>query len=267
MKTIKLTLLLFVGLGALALSSATAQRRASKSRLAVFRDNNCVSCHSNITEPLRMSAHYFEWLGSSHEKNNIACEQCHGGDPAATTARGGHQGVFRAAFPQSTLHPKNLPETCSKCHIELVAAFTKSQHFQMLWDNSSAPSCTTCHQHMATTVIYWPPQTAELCAVCHKEPTNRASQYPDVPAQASDSIAALSRADEVIEWSYFLIAEGQKRRLRFAPEVAELKRLQASLKQVKTEWHGFNLTDSRRKADQIFMDASKVKNALVKRVP
>ncbi len=269
MKTIKLILLLAVGLGigVLALQSATAQRRASKSRLAAFRENNCVACHAGITEPLRMSAHFYEWFGSTHEKSNIGCEQCHGGDPSATTAKAGHQGVYRAVFPQSTLHPKNLPETCSKCHIELVSAFTKSEHFQKLWNDSSAPSCTTCHQHMATTVIYWPPQTAELCAVCHKEPTNRASQFPDVPAQASDSVAALSRADEVIDWSYFLIEEGRRKRMTFVAETAELQRLQTALKRVKTEWHGFNLADSRRKADQIFQDASKIKNALVKRVP
>src|SRR5262249_49501529 len=65
--------------------------------------------------------------------------------------------------------------------------------------------------HMATSVITWPPEASALCANCHNQSGGPAAQYLDAPERAGDVIAAFSRADEVIDWTHSLIAEERKR--------------------------------------------------------
>lgn len=245
------------------LPSGTQQKPAA--RLAKFRNNQCVICHAKLTEPLRVSAHFYEWLGSSHERAEVGCERCHGGDATATIFKAAHQGVMRASFPTSTLAPKNAPATCQSCHQEVSAVFVKSRHFQKLTETGEGPSCTTCHHHMATSVIYSAPDTAALCATCHRS-NGPAAQWLAAPNQAGDTIAAFSRADEVLEWSRYLVATGKKRHLSFVQEEAELLRLEKTMRQAKLEWHAFDLQASRAKADQVFLQATKLKDKLAGRV-
>jgi hypothetical protein len=88
-----------------------------------------------------------------------------------------------------------------------------------------------------------------------------------VPEKAGDVIAAFSRADEVIDWTYFLIAEERKRLKEFRAEEAKLKRLGAILKGAKLNWHEFDLGKSRQQADEVFTEATKIKNGLWKGAP
>lgn len=259
--------LLLLGLSALLLTSFSSnapQHKTPPGRLAAFRNNQCVICHASLTEPLRVSAHFYEWLNSPHEQKQVGCEKCHGGDPSITTFRTAHQGVERVSFPTSKLAPKNAPETCRSCHQQAVQVFTQSRHFQQLQATGDGPSCTTCHHHMATSVIYRPPDTAALCASCHSA-RGPAAAYSRVPDQAGDTIAAFNRADEVIEWSRFLMQQGKKRRLSFVKEEAEIARFEQTLKQAKLDWHTFDLPVARAKADQVFLQATKLKDQLTDR--
>ena len=120
---------------------------------------------------------------------------------------------------------------------------------------------------MATSVITWPPEASALCANCHNESGGPAANYLDAPEKAGDVIAAFSRADEVIDWTYFLIAEERKRPKGFRAEEAQLKRLEAVLKSAKLSWHGFDLGKSRQQADEVFTEATKIKNGLWKIAP
>jgi hypothetical protein len=261
----KLFLLGFLAVTLFAVSLNATQHKTPPGRLAAFRDNQCVICHARLTEPLRVSAHFFEWLNSPHERKNVGCEKCHGGDSSISTFRTAHQGVARASFPTSRLAPKNAPETCRNCHLEAVQVFTQSRHFQQLLTTGDGPSCTTCHHHMATSVIYRPPDTAALCANCHGA-RGPAAAYSKVPEQAGDTIAALTRADEVLDWSRFLITQGKKRRLNFAKEEAEIIRFEQTLKAAKLDWHSFDLSVARAKADQVFLQATALKDQLTDRL-
>lgn len=238
------------------------ERQGSRARLAAYRDNNCVTCHARVLEPVRVSAHFYEWLNSAHAQKGVGCERCHGGDPAATGPQAAHKGVLRAAFPQSSLHPQRLAVTCGACHEQVVRAFTNSKHYQKLRESGAGPSCTTCHQHMATAVITWPPQTTALCAKCHNQAGGPAAQYLDVLERAGDVIAAFSRADEVTDWAQFLIAEQRQRGRSLDAEAEQLRRLAAILQDAKLSWHKFNLPRSRQQADQVFFAAGKIKDGL-----
>lgn len=264
MLKIKVSLLLLFSLSILSLLPASAQKqqrqKASASRLAAYRDNSCVACHSRLAEPLRVSAHFFEWLNSSHEQSGVSCEKCHGGNPSSNIVEAAHRGVTRATFVTSTLHAKNLPETCGSCHREVVSAFVKSKHYQLLQSSGSAPSCTTCHHHMATTVIYWPPETTLLCASCHDKAERIGPVTSEIAQQAGDVIAAFLRGDEVIDWSHYLISEAEKKKRRFPAQKAELIRLAEILKEAKLSFHAFDLKASRRKADLVFERGTKVKD-------
>ncbi|HEX4946742.1 MAG TPA: cytochrome c3 family protein [Blastocatellia bacterium] len=270
MRRIKLGLVILFGLISV-LFVAAAQRSAAqkKSQRAVpsaLRDNNCVSCHASLIEPVGVSAHFYEWRNSLHEKRGVGCEQCHGGDPKAKTLAAAHVGVLAPSFAQSKLHPQNLPATCNACHQGIVSAFVTSKHYQLLQTSNHAPSCTNCHHHMATSVITWPPDTAALCAKCHN--TNGvAAPYPRVPTQAGATIAAFSRAEGIIEWARELIRAGQQKKLSFKPEEAQLAQFEKSLQEARKQWHAFNLTESRRSADEVFRQATEVKDRIWKRLP
>lgn len=245
------------------LQEGSAQKKSSPYGLAAYADNQCVGCHLSLTEPLRVSAHFYEWLNSKHSEKAVGCEKCHGGDALAKDKQDAHKGVLRSSFPQSRLHLQNLTATCNGCHQEVVTAFVQSRHFQKLKDSGTGPSCATCHHHMASSVASWPPETGQLCASCHTANDNPAAKYAQVPEAATDVIAAFNRANEVIEWSNFLISEGSKRRMQLKAEEAELKKLGQILKAAKLKWHEFDLNGSRQHADQVFNEAMKVKNRLV----
>lgn len=264
-----LVLFTLIAAAALAVSpqNSSAQKKSSPYGygLAAYRDNQCVVCHLSLTEPLRVSAHFYEWLNSKHSEKGVSCDKCHGGDALAKDKQDAHKGVLRSSFPQSRLHPQNLTTTCSACHQDTVSAFVESSHFRKLKDSGGGPSCTTCHHHMASSVIYWPPETGQLCASCHQAEQNPAAKYAKVPEQAVDVITAFNRADEVIEWSQFLITEGRKRRMLLKAEEVELKKQEQILKLAKVKWHEFELNNSRQHADQVFTQATKIKNGLVRK--
>jgi hypothetical protein len=267
MRKVKVGLLCLLGAISLAWPFAAVQKKTSRSVPNAYRENNCVVCHANLMEPVGVSAHFYEWRNSMHEKKGVGCEKCHGGDPTSKSLSLAHKGVLRPAFPSSKLHPQTLPQTCSSCHQEVVNAFVRSKHFQQLQESTAAPSCTTCHRHMATAVITWPPDTAALCAKCHNAVDGSAAQYPKVSAQAGDTIAAFSRADGIVEWARSLIQEGKRKRLSFKTEEVQLRQFEQSLKEAKMKWHAFNLTDSRRAADEVFRQATIVKDGIWKKLP
>lgn len=231
-----------------------------------FRDNNCVICHSRITEPLRLTSHFYDWLGSRHEVAGVSCEKCHGGDPAVADARKSHAGVKSPGVEGSPLHPKTLAITCGACHQEVTAVFTRSAHSRKLEESGDAPSCTTCHQHMATAVINWPPATVKLCASCHNE-KGSAPRHLSEPERAGDVIAAFSRADEIVDWTRYLIDSNPRQRPRLRAEIEEVKRLDLELRQSKLDWHDFNLEASRRRADEAFLKGYQLKESLWKKLP
>ena len=271
MRKIKLgCVILFGAIGLLlvlaAVQKAAPQKKSKSIVPSAYRENNCVICHASLVEPVGVSAHFYEWRNSLHEKRGVSCEQCHGGDPTAKSLTTAHAGVLAPTFAQSKLHPKNLSTTCSQCHEGVVNAFVKSKHYQKLQESDAAPSCTNCHHHMATSVITWPPDTAALCAKCHTT-SGVASQYAQIPAQASATIAAFSRADGIIEWARELTREGEQKKLSFKAEAAKLKQFEKSLREAKTQWHAFNLADSRRTADEVFRQATEVKDGIWKRLP
>lgn len=72
MRTGKLSVLLT--LGARAFFSCGTTAYVAQDKLAAFRNNSCVNCHSQLSEPLGVSAHYFEWHKSKYREKGVGGE-------------------------------------------------------------------------------------------------------------------------------------------------------------------------------------------------
>ncbi len=145
----------------------------------------CAECHSDLE---RMRAYNLPgdqlavYQTSQHGRSNAAgdrraavCTDCHGG-----------HGILAPGDPASSVHPRNIQETCAACHADpdLTAAYDldssvvddyrNSVHGRALLDegNAAAPDCTSCHGvHGAA-----PPgfgDVDKVCGFCHAQ-TRRA---------------------------------------------------------------------------------------------
>jgi len=243
-------------------AGATAKLFTPQDALVELRDNNCVNCHARLSTPLRLTSRYAEWHMSTHKEKAVGCEKCHGGDPKSSDEKKAHGGVIAPGDAKSRLHPQNLPETCNACHKGIVSSFVESKHYQNLKSAGLGPSCTTCHQHMASQVLYTPDETSAMCSTCHNSPNKFLPPSPEVPQKANEVMQSIRRANTVVVWADRLIEEADERKLDVSEEKKEQKIVRAVLAEAKISWHAFNLDSVRRKADDAFEMGTKVKDSL-----
>jgi len=257
---------LFLPLALAPLWSAGAKRNgAAQEPGPDYKNNNCVSCHSRLLEPLRIGTRYLEWQFSRHQDKGASCEKCHSGDPSATNKQKAHARVSPASDQRSRLHWKNQPETCGACHQNVASAFVESAHYKRLSGIGLGPSCNTCHAHMAKQVIYSPVETAKLCSRCH-DSINSLKQSPEIPARANETMMALQRADYVIRWARLLLDNGRRMNLSLDEETNEFKTAEDGLREARVRWHTFDLDTVRKQADGAFTKGTKVRDGLRKRL-
>jgi hypothetical protein len=230
-----------------------------------YKNNNCVNCHSRLLEPLSVSNRYLEWQFSRHHEKGASCEKCHGGDPSAKDKQMVGAGVEPASNQRSKLYWKNQAETCGACHQNVASAFVESAHYRRLNGIGLGPSCTTCHAHMATRVIYSAVDTANLCSRCHNS-INSLKPNPEIPARAKETMMALQRADYVIRWARLLLDNGRRWNLSLNEETNEFNIAEDTLRKARVKWHTFDLDSVRKQADEAFIKGTKVKDGLRKRL-
>jgi Cytochrome c7 and related cytochrome c len=257
---------LFLPLALAPLWPASAKRNgAAQEPGPDYKDNNCVSCHSRLLEPLRLGNRYLEWQFSRHREKGASCEKCHGGDPSAKDKQIAHAGMWPASDQRSKLHWKNQPETCGACHQNVASAFVESAHYKLLNGIGPGPSCNTCHAHMAKQVIYSPVETAKLCSRCHNS-INSLKPSPEIPARANETMMALQRADYVIRWARLLLDNGRSWNLSLNEEMNEFKTAEYGLREARVKWHTFDLNTVRKQVDEAFIKGTKVRDGMRKRL-
>ncbi len=164
---------------------------------SVHADNQCVSCHSDITEaehdtPLKKvdcsECHDLEseiYLESSHGQalhkgrdQAATCKDCHGD---------AHHIVY-STNPTSPINRKNISSTCAQCHgnveemkkfglhqLAPIDSYEHSVHgMANLEDGSSAATCTDCHgshnllrSTNPKSKLYWQ-NIPNTCGKCHE---------------------------------------------------------------------------------------------------
>ncbi len=75
------------------------------------QDFSCQDCHDHS-------------LDASHA--TLLCTSCHGGKTPAKTADAAHNNLTR-----QPAHPKNMEQTCGKCHQQQIRSVIKSAHFTL----------------------------------------------------------------------------------------------------------------------------------------
>lgn len=131
----------------------------------------CTHCHyKGNTEGAPQSDAYLDYFGSVHGKaianGNVKaplCQDCHGS-----------HNILKAKDPASSVSPRNVAETCGRCHIKIYAKYKTSIHGVALSKGIlDAPSCTGCHgehkiyspKNPKSTV--YPTHVAAQCSKCH----------------------------------------------------------------------------------------------------
>lgn len=247
---------IIVGLVAFWLSAGRADGVTGSRRqdeMAAFSSNECVWCHSRLSNPLKLTSRYAEWHVSIHKGRGVGCDRCHGGDPRAEDQRRAHRGVLPASHPESRLSPGNLSTTCRECHQPFVTAFIESRHYKALRESNRGPSCNTCHAHMASEVIYTPEQTAKMCASCHDSATGD---------RAAESVQAIRRGSMMAAWADRLIEEADRRGVAVPAEQKQLEQVRRLMSGAKTEFHTFATHEARRKADAAWEQGTQLKDGL-----
>ncbi len=103
-------------------------------------ENFCIECHSSD----QMKPEYLtiaeEWKASWHAQNQIACHDCHGGDPKdPSMSMSPHRGFVGVPSPDE------VPEFCGKCHIGILKSYLESDHGKAFRSSGKGPNCVTCH--------------------------------------------------------------------------------------------------------------------------
>lgn len=151
-----------LGFAVLCLGAAAAPGAAA--------DSTCAACHEKTDSPATLEHDFADWKGSVHARAGVACEACHGGNPAEADKTKAHKGIDASTHQSSPLYFTNIPETCGACHQDELKAFKGSAHSRALQRTGQGPNCVTCHGSMANTVMTGR-EMERTCTLCHRRPT------------------------------------------------------------------------------------------------
>ncbi len=156
---------------AILLAAAVAAQPASR----------CSLCHPDVRVAFEHSRHRVE---------EVACTDCHGGDPAAVKVEAAHSGRFRG-IPKR----RDIPSLCSSCHSDVArmrgyniptdqyALYRTSRHGRLLEKGDEKVAvCTDCHGAHEILPPDDPSSSVysrnipKTCGRCHSDPA-RMSPY------------------------------------------------------------------------------------------
>jgi hypothetical protein len=165
-------------------------------------DSSCEDCHAQrefFVQARHLHDYYQDWLASPHKAGGVQCEHCHGGNPGAADQRVAHDGIYGTTDPASNLYYRRQPDTCGSCHAEKSAAFVNSDHYATLMGaQTTAPTCTTCHQAMSRKP-YYRDITTRACRTCHEAELE--APEPDVVDRVAEILHRLSIAGAYLGWT------------------------------------------------------------------
>jgi len=164
---------------------------------SVHGKEGCTSCHADATElPHREGLERVN-CGSCHDQGEAYAKSPHGQalkrgstDVSGCSDCHGVHDIRQASDPLSHTHPRNLPETCGRCHsnpalvkrhfisvLNPSDSYLKSAHAQAILNgNLKAASCTKCHGSHDLLSSQDPKSRVyrrsipNTCGACHPDP-------------------------------------------------------------------------------------------------
>lgn len=186
---------------------------ASTKQASISDENNCVKCHRRATGRALEVVEIH--LASTHGKNGVGCDDCHGGDAAQTDKAKAHStNLIGKPDRNATL------TMCGACHQPQLAQFKTGKHFP---EKQGIPrlDCAECHGAHA---IGNPPENfsfGQFCVGCHG-----LEYLPPLPQQFRD---LLNLADDLRDEFRRLAAKGVKPSDEAIKQRKEIRRLTAEL--------------------------------------
>ena len=134
----------------------------------------CARCHASVEMAKKFRIPVVRpaeaYLQSAHAravakgKHAAVCSDCHGS-----------HNILSNTDPRSTILHANVPDTCGKCHADILATYRESVHGEALTRGvSDTPVCTDCHgeHHILSPADISSPVSAtkvatETCGRCH----------------------------------------------------------------------------------------------------
>ena len=166
--------------------------------------NSCIECHVKLDDP-RISAPAKLFDNDIHKARGLMCNDCHGGDPNATTAAAAHDVRKGYLGKPKTL---DIPAYCGKCHsdaslmkrfnpslrVDQEREYYTSVHGHLLKEKGETrvATCISCHSVHGIRApsdplsSVYPSNVANTCAKCHASadymkpfgiPTNQFDNY------------------------------------------------------------------------------------------
>ena len=230
----------------------------------LYSNNACISCHQDL--PGKLSSVVQEWKESIHFQNNVACDNCHGGDPSVKR----NQFVDDKAFKErahlqrdreffliqpskdpftSTVRGRNVSYYCGKCHSTI-----KEKHLGSPHGDLGLPTCLYCHgmgshaiQKASVDIIDTRPRTeGGRCAACHNAATMEA--VANIRGILTNAEIQLKNAAELYDWLEY---HGYKN--------LELGKMyhhsRETLSQLRQTFHSFNMREINESASSIKTNA------------
>ncbi len=128
---------------------------------------SCLSCHGDQERAAQNG------LGEERAFVISFQESVHGEDLTCGDCHGSH-GILPVDSADSPIHPVNIAATCSQCHDDVVAEYSRSEHGRALASGfADAPTCTHCHgEHEIFSITDSRSRVSrlrevEVCEKCH----------------------------------------------------------------------------------------------------
>ncbi len=206
----------------------------------IERNISCsLECHEDVIRK-QATDNFQQWSDSVHSQYYVTCNACHGGNPDAKTEAEAHASMLNASDPNSTIYFKNIPDTCGKCHADVLDNFKNTMHYQRLRAESRAPSCITCHQPHTFKVLK-ASELTNVCSVCHNPKDNIAP--PEVPNEAKQALEMQNELQDEILKAKNTVAEAKAKGMDVSTAQIDVDAAAAVLNNAPSLWHGFNLQD------------------------
>jgi len=145
-------------------------------------ENGCINCHQQsdfFAQYPKLHEYYQQYLESPHKHAGVTCDDCHGGNASASSAKIAHVGVLPMSNKNSTVHYQKQPDTCGQCQ-------------------RAAPTCTTCHPAMSRR-----PELRNIvlnaCRNCHGE--GNSENLPLIADQAESVFSQLNISNGLLGWT------------------------------------------------------------------
>jgi hypothetical protein len=240
------------------------QKRFNQIRIEhLERQVTCsLACHEDRIRNLT-TTNYQQWSESVHALKGVACDSCHGGDPAQATKEKAHANLKNVTDPDSPVYYTNVPNTCGKCHSKELANFENSTHYKKLEALQLAPTCTTCHVPHTFTVLN-PEDFRTTCGTCHSV-YKKIAPY-DIPLRAEDLLGRVNKLKFNIETARQDIFWAQKNGTDVSQAQAYTDSALNTLDNLAPMWHEFNLTHFENEIDAASTEVMKAEE-LVKPSP